>query len=446
MLLGAGVSRVRTGIARRRAAADADYPHAASLVGVGTGVRGARVIEAATRVGRSAERARTSSGRAGGEGIGGCNAAKDAGAVAAAGNAGAAKATADGGPADGRVRFSNVRPVFGERALADGCRRAVRRARAAKVSFRHCDAVRIGLARLVIIRRLDELRTGVSARDSLGTRAIDASIVDATEDVRSAWKVRLAVNETRARENRRVLTFGVCGVRGIRGRCATSARSAGGKGDRQHPDKDPCAHHGQHLAPSNILRARRTHANPRQRVGLRWATRCHPTIAEALPPSPRSKFLAESIDPPGIPPHCFQKNRRGRVGDSGLGCVARVRVLRRADRDSASDARRGPPWRPSSSRAVEARAAPWASKVRKHDVADDPRDPADRRHRRSDAHHQQSGRPRKRLSSSQIRPCDEVRIRRPRRWHSVRRVAHGAIVARRARPALKRALREGRLA
>jgi hypothetical protein len=149
---------------------------------------------------------------------------------------------------------------------------------------------------------------------------------------------------------------------------------------------------------------------------------------------------------PDTPPRCLQKNRPGRVGEPGLGCVARARVLRRADLDAASDARRGP-WRPSSSLAVEARAAPWASEMRKHDLADDPRDPADHRHCHSDAHHsssshdgwhrdregqrpQQNGCPRERFSSSQIRPCDEIGVGRPRHWHSVRRVAHGPIVAR----------------
>ena len=50
---------------------------------------------------------------------------------------------------------------------------------------------------------------------------------------------------------------------------------------------------------------------------------------------------------------------------------------------------------------------------------------------------QQSGCPRECPSSSQIRPCDEIGVGRPWRWHSVRRDGHGPIVARRA------ALRDG---
>ena len=174
-------------------------------------------------------------------------------------------------------------------------------------------------------------------------------------------------------------------------------------------------------------------------------------------PHPASIFQLEAKEGGGIPPRCFQKNRRGRVSEPGLGCVARARVLRRADLDAASDARRGP-WRPSSSRAVEARAAPRASKMRKQDAADDPRDPADRCDRLSGAHQssssdnrwqrdregqrpQQSGCPRECLSSSQIRPCDEIGVGRPRHWHSVRRVAHGPIVARHAPSASERPAR-----
>ena len=123
-------------------------------------------------------------------------------------------------------------------------------------------------------------------------------------------------------------------------------------------------------------------------------------------------------------------------------------VLRRADLDAACDARRRQwPRRSSSSRAVEARAAPWASKARKQDAAGDPRDPENGRHGHSDAHQssssrdgwqrdregqrpQESGCPRERLSSSQIRPCDEIGVRWPRHRNSVGRSAHGPIVAR----------------
>lgn len=134
------------------------------------------------------------------------------------------------------------------------------------------------------------------------------------------------------------------------------------------------------------------------------------------------------------------------------GHLTRDAVLRRADRDAASDARRGPWLRPSSSPAVEARAAPWASKVRKHDVADDPRAPEDHRQCSSGAHHssssrdgwqrdregqrpQQSGCPRECLSPSQVAPRDQVGVGRTWHRHSVGRVAHGSIVARYATPA-----------
>src|SRR5208282_4142293 len=87
-------------------------------------------------------------------------------------------------PADGRVRSRNVRLILGIRALADRCGgRAVARARKTKVPLGYRDAVRVGLTRLVVVGRLNELHVGIRAGDRVhGALTVDAGPVEATRD------------------------------------------------------------------------------------------------------------------------------------------------------------------------------------------------------------------------------------------------------------------------
>jgi hypothetical protein len=88
--------------------------------------------------------------------------------------------TARNGSTERGIRFRNVRLVLGVGTLVDRRRRAVAHARNAEVAFACRNAVRVGLARLIVVRRQDELYIGISAGNSVdGSLAIDASLVDA---------------------------------------------------------------------------------------------------------------------------------------------------------------------------------------------------------------------------------------------------------------------------
>jgi len=112
----------------------------------------------------------------------------------------------------GGLCFCNVRLVPRVCTLIDRRGGAVVRARVAEVANGYSDAIRVGLARLVIARCLDHLRIGLGAHVSLSALAIDAHLVDATEDRRAAWNMADTVVGTDAREGRSVTTFGVRGA------------------------------------------------------------------------------------------------------------------------------------------------------------------------------------------------------------------------------------------
>jgi hypothetical protein len=159
-------------------------------------------------------------------------------------------------------------------------------------------------------------------------------------------------------------------------------------------------------------------------------------------PQPASIFLLEAKEGGGIPPRCFQKNRRGRVREPGLGCVARARVLRRADLEAAVEA--PTPAAETGQFEVDEPSAVWAGE--KHDASD--RHDERERHEPSkvfgdtDAEPASGKRYQQRcLSPSQVAPRHEIRIRRAWHRHSVRRIAHGPIVARCTPSASERTLR-----